>query len=139
MGDMTFVHPTTAKAALHADFGCEVYLYSFEARNAFVTYPPWVRADHMYEIPSMMGLPFICPDIKFSDADRALSITMMRYWTNFAKTGNPNGAGLPEWPRYNTESKQHLTLDTEKICQSSKLKAERMRFWATTAAKLLQD
>jgi len=33
----------------------------------------------------------------FTDADRKLSDTILGYWTNFARTGNPNGEGLPEW------------------------------------------
>jgi para-nitrobenzyl esterase len=35
----------------------------------------------------------------FTDIDTKLADLIESYWTNFAKTGNPNTAGLPDWPQ----------------------------------------
>ena len=37
---------------------------------------------------------------------------MGQYWTNFAKTGNPNGTGLPDWPTYAPEKFMYMKLDS---------------------------
>lgn len=53
-------------------------------------------------------LPYVFDNLKvrplaWSDDDRRLADEMSRYWTNFAKSGDPNGAGLTRWPSYSRE------------------------------------
>lgn len=66
-------------------------------------------AFHTSELAYVFG-NFAFP-FPWEDADRQLSAAMMSYWTNFAKTGNPNGPGLPNWPAYNPTEDNVLDFD----------------------------
>ncbi len=47
-----------------------------------------------------------------SQADRELTETVMNYWANFARSGDPNGPQLPVWPRFDTKAGTVLQLDS---------------------------
>lgn len=45
--------------------------------------------------------------------EKELARIMNTYWTNFAKTGNPNGKGVPNWPVYDSEKEDILNVDLD--------------------------
>jgi para-nitrobenzyl esterase len=65
-------------------------------------------------------------------AQHQLSDQMTRYWTNFVKTGNPNGASLVEWPHYAAYTHQVLSLRPDGNVVIDNFDADHhCAFWAT--------
>ncbi|HKC11153.1 MAG TPA: carboxylesterase family protein [Vicinamibacteria bacterium] len=62
-----------------------------------------IGARHAGEIEYVFGALASLPKVPWEAVDRELSGLMMSYWSNFAGSGDPNGAGLPKWPRYDKE------------------------------------
>ena len=101
--ETAFAWPTWAWANLQNKTGKgKVYMYYFdqvqEQRGRGGQPAPKVRgANHASEIPYVYGASWGRP---FRGGDKAVSDAMNRYWTNFVKTGDPNGEGVDPWPVY---------------------------------------
>jgi para-nitrobenzyl esterase len=87
--------------------GGNIYVYRFD-RVAPKNQANGLHAAHGEEIPYVFGH---VSEQGYSKTDEKVSEEMMKYWVQFSKTGNPNVEGLPEWPRYTTESNNYIILD----------------------------
>jgi para-nitrobenzyl esterase len=86
-----------------------IYRYHFELAAPPSKFHPAANAFHSDDIEYVFGTLDTRPGAVWRAEDRKLSDTMMSYWANFARTGDPNGPGLPAWPKYaNDRSLIHL-------------------------------
>lgn len=97
-GDMRFHWDMWTWARLASKAGTPVYLYQFDHPTPCSAGEGCISATrHGDEMPYVFGNH---PHRPWSEQDQTLSNLMVRCWTHFAKTGSPNGCGLPVWPTY---------------------------------------
>ncbi len=105
-GDLTIIHPTWAWIEAQKAHGtAEIFRFRFD--RAPLTPQGWFggadsrdagafhAGEILYVFDNLDEFPWL-----IDDSDRALTALASSYWINFVKTGDPDRAGLPEWPSY---------------------------------------
>jgi para-nitrobenzyl esterase len=109
--DSQFRCGTVAELIWHSRAGNTAYQFQFsrvpQGREA-------VGAAHGSELPYVFGTLSVpgrgTNPPRYDGTDQAVSGHMQQYWTNFAKTGNPNGDSLPRWPKFDPASRAYMDL-----------------------------
>jgi para-nitrobenzyl esterase len=107
--DRFFAGPAARLAKYASNAGAAAYVYRFDFAPDVLRRRGETTVPHGGEIAFVFGFG---PLAAFAPPqDTAMSQTMQSYWTNFAKTGDPNGPGLLLWPKFEGASPQTLVID----------------------------
>jgi para-nitrobenzyl esterase len=113
VGDVVFGSQARYAARLHAKNGNPTYRYIFSCGSK--QFPlNLAGAHHGCEIPYLFGMP-----VNPNKADERTAEVVQGYWVNLARTGNPNGSGLPEWPKYNLASDILIDIENEVVMRET--------------------
>ena len=102
----------TARTFVAADNPAYMYLFSYvpEAMQERMRF----GAGHGSEVAYVFNnLDARWGDTEPTTEEQELAQVMNTYWANFAKTGDPNGDGVPEWPVYNTQNEEILEIEPD--------------------------
>jgi para-nitrobenzyl esterase len=120
-------------AQLMSAVDAKAYLYYFTRVPPIPEsekYGAYHGAEHVYIVGNLDTTSFTPEPV-----DRQLSETMMGFWINFARTGNPNGESLIRWPAYETDTEYYMELGEEVRVGQHLLKKECDFFYRYNASK----
>jgi para-nitrobenzyl esterase len=107
-----------------------VYAYEFADKKSPIV-APGLGAAHAAELPYLFEAGGI--EKRLTPTQQQLSKQMIDYWSAFARTGNPNGPGRPQWSPTNSRSVSGLSLaptDQSGIQPVNLSSEHQCRFWA---------
>jgi para-nitrobenzyl esterase len=111
--DRVQTEPARFTASSFVANGAPAFIYRF----SYV--PKSVQDRWQNGVPHGAEIPFVFDTLAdrngltWSEQDRKVARMLNGYWANFAKAGDPNGAGLPEWPKHNPAKNEILEFDAQ--------------------------
>ncbi len=114
--DWVWGEPARMTARTFLDKKAPTYMYQFGYVPTAAQQRSPYGAGHGSEVSfvfNTLDAPRFGPPSKPTELEYELAKKMNAYWVNFAKTGNPNGAGLPNWPIYNKQNQEMLDVELD--------------------------
>ena len=111
--DKVWAEPARLTARAFAAKGAPAYVYLFSYVSPSLRERMRFGAAHGSEIPYVFNNLRGRNGAAVASTDQRIANTMNTYWANFAKTGDPNGPGLPQWPRYNPSKDELLEFQPD--------------------------
>lgn len=127
IGDSRLVCPTFDSATRMAHTSTPVYMYNFDVPVP-AAISTTLGATHGSELTSVFGTS---PTFAADAASKAVSDLMQRYWTNFARTGNPNAGADLNWPAFTESSNVRINFGLTPTIKND-FRAPECAFWRTT-------
>ncbi len=111
LADILFTAPMRLWARATEGVESDAYLYWF-------TWAPPIEESERYGAFHAAEIGYVFGNLDLFgavpvEADHAFADQMATIWTQFARTGNPNGEGLPEWPAYSREREAYMELGVD--------------------------
>jgi para-nitrobenzyl esterase len=131
IGDSILVCSTYDSAILAANQGAPVYTYNFDVPveiKGVVGGPGelYLGASHGSELSFVFGTS---PQFATDPAQDSLSKLMERYWTRFAKSGDPNGGSDLKWPTFSASSNERMQFTLQEPTVISNFRSAECTFW----------
>ncbi len=111
--DKVWAEPARFTASSFAAVGDPAYIFLFSyvpaSMKERMRFGPGHGTDISYVFDNLGARPGSTP----AQEDKEVARMMNAYWVNFAKTGDPNGLGLPKWPVYSSKKNEILDIQSD--------------------------